>query len=196
VPPALRDSRLGTATTQLCESFSVATQALLARELGAAATTAGASAHGRGGGALTRRQRVRHLLSRALSVGALAATSVSALTLFNGRGVINSLTTDAAVRAVALDALPLVLVCQVLKGIAYPVNGALMGGLDWSMAAATMWLAQAACVCAVGLWGGEGPLSLRRLWASLVLLFLTQVVVGLVRIASGTGPWKALYARL
>ena len=87
------------------------------------------------------------------------------------------------------------LVCQVLKGLAYPVNGALMGGLDWSFAAATMWAAQAACVCAVAAWGGGAPLSLRRLWGALVLLFLTQVLVGIGRILSGRGPWEVLYAR-
>ena len=47
---------------------------------------------------------------------------VSLITLLNGRGVVHGLTTDATVRVAALEALPLVLVCQVLKGIAYPVR--------------------------------------------------------------------------
>ena len=38
-----------------------------------------------------------------------------------------------------LVVLPAVLAAQVLKGAAYPINGALMGGLDWSAAALSMW---------------------------------------------------------
>lgn len=56
------------------------------------------------------------------------------------------LTTSLEVRAAAVGVLPFVLACQVLKGLAYPLNGALMGGLDWSFSAASMWAAQIACL--------------------------------------------------
>ena len=91
--------------------------------------------------------------------------------------------------------LPAVLAAQVLKGAAYPINGALMGGLDWGAAAASMWAAQLSCVAAVAVWSRRGAvaLSLPNLWATFVLLFIVQCVSGLARILSGSGPWKLLY---
>ena len=35
------------------------------------------------------------------------------------------------IREASLKIFPVVLITQVLKGLAYPVNGVLMGGLDW-----------------------------------------------------------------
>ena len=52
--------------------------------------------------------------------------------------------------------MPLVLTCQVLKGVAYPVSGMLMGALDWRTSAVAMWVAQAASVVLVALWSGWG----------------------------------------
>ena len=52
-----------------------------------------------------------------------------------------------------------VLAAQVLKGAAYPINGALMGGLDWSAAALSMWLAQLSCVGAVAVWSRRGAVA-------------------------------------
>ncbi|KAL1519462.1 hypothetical protein AB1Y20_022983 [Prymnesium parvum] len=92
--------------------------------------------------------------------------------------------------------MPFVLACQTLKGLAYPLNGALMGGLDWGFSAAAMWAAQILCVSAVALLshGGRRPLSLYGLWGTLVLLFSVQIVSAALRMASGSGPWQALYA--
>ena len=86
---------------------------------------------------------------------------------------------------------------QALKGLAYPLNGALMGGLDWSFSAAAMWAAQLACVGSVGLLsqGGRNPLTLSGLWATLVLLFAVQIATAVGRILSGTGPWAVLRKR-
>ena len=58
-----------------------------------------------------------------------------------------------------LVVLPAVLAAQVLKGAAYPINGALMGGLDWSAAALSMWLAQLSCVGAVAVWSRRGAVA-------------------------------------
>ena len=38
---------------------------------------------------------------------------------------------------------------KVAKGLAYPVNGVIMGGLDWGFSTAAMWAANAACISIV-----------------------------------------------
>ena len=93
--------------------------------------------------------------------------------------------------------MPLVLGCQVLKGLAYPINGALMGALDWGASAVSMWVAQLSCVASIAVWSERGAraLTLNNLWSTLFLLFAVQCVVGLARIASGTGPWAVLYRK-
>jgi hypothetical protein len=80
----------------------------------------------------------------------------------------------------------------VLKGLAYPVSGALMGALDWRASAGAMVLAQVSTLVLVGLWSGGGKrvLQLNELWGALAVLFAVQIGAGLVRIASGTGPWR------
>ena len=40
---------------------------------------------------------------------------------------------------------------------------------------------------------GARPLTLNKLWGALAVLFATQVIAGLGRIASGTGPWSVLF---
>ena len=184
--------QLGVATTQLCESLAIAMQTLLARELG------GGGARGRDGrdgrDRALRAAASRHVVSRGLGVGALAAGALSLTTLFNRRRVVNGLTTIPEVRAAAAGVMPLVMLCQALKGLAYPVSGALMGALDWRASAAAMWSAQISCLVAIGVWsrGGARALTLNRLWASLAILFAVQIGAGLLRIASGRGPWAVL----
>jgi len=86
---------------------------------------------------------------------------------------------------------------KALKGIAYPVSGALMGALDWRWSAAAMLTAQICSISIMAFWSGGGArqLTLSQLWGSLAVLFTAQVVVGLARIASRTGPWRALRGR-
>ena len=177
--------QLGVATTQLCESAAVATQALLAAELGSDAPRP------------QKRAATHHLVTRGVSAGAVAATALSAVTWFNRGAVVSGLTTDPGVRALAGATMPLVLGCQVLKGLAYPINGALMGALDWGASAVSMWVAQLSCVASIAVWSERGAraLTLNNLWSTLFLLFAVQCVVGLARIASGTGPWAVLYRK-
>ena len=188
--------QLGVATTQLCESIAIATQTLLARELSLATKPPPAEGELEGDSA-ARRARVaaRHVVLRSLSFGAAVAGSVSLITLLNRRSVVDGLTTLTAVREAAYGVMPLVLVCQAIKGLAYPVSGALMGALDWGASATAMVFAQASSVLAVALWSGMGarPLTLNKLWGALAVLFATQVIAGLGRIASGTGPWSVLF---
>jgi Na+-driven multidrug efflux pump len=182
--------QLGVATTQICESLAIAMQTLLARELG----RGNALDDGSASGLKTRAPLVRHIVKRGLTVGLLTASSLASLTLVNRRGVICGLTTNPEVRAAAVSVLPFVLLCQALKGLAYPVNGALMGALDWSASAVAMWAAQLGCLLTVLLFsrGGTRVLSLNDLWTSLAVLFTMQIVVGLARMFSGRGPWAAL----
>ncbi|KAJ1459084.1 hypothetical protein M885DRAFT_554399 [Pelagophyceae sp. CCMP2097] len=171
--------QLGVATTQLCESAAVAIQALLAREAKLRVSPDRATAD-------AAMMRARYVVGRGVLVGGVISTSVSGFTYLTKESVVFALTTDAAVRAAALSIMPAVLLCQALKGLAYPINGALMGNLDWSFASVTMWLAQAGCAAVLL----SGPVSLSRLWASFVALFAIQCGAGALRIVSDTGPWR------
>ena len=190
--------QLGVATTQICEALAIAMQTLLARELGRAKAEAEEEDGGAGEkaakGSNARAPIVRHIVKRGLAVGMITASSLAFTTFLNRRSVVYGLTTSPEVRAAAVGVLPLVLLCQALKGLAYPVNGALMGALDWSASAASMWSAQLACLATVLVFsrGGQRVLSLNALWASLAVLFMAQIVVGFARIVSGKGPWVAL----
>ena len=115
---------LGVATTQLCEAAAVATQTLLAREFYA------------GGAVLNedRRRRAGRLVRLGVGAGLLCSSTLAVVTFLNRKAVIGGLTTDPAVRAACVGVFPLVMLCQIMKGVAYPVNGCLMGGLDWSAA--------------------------------------------------------------
>ena len=60
-----------------------------------------------------------------------------------------------------------------------------------------MWSAQLSCLGAVALWsrGGTLPMTLPDLWGTFIVLFVAQCVAGLVRIGSGTGPWRLLFQK-
>jgi Na+-driven multidrug efflux pump len=189
--------QLGVATTQLCESIAIATQALLAMEMGSSKPKTdgeGEDSLPPAEGLSMRGMAARHILSRALWSGGVIAGGLSLVTMLNRKGVVNGLTTIPEVRIAAYGVMPLVLLCQTLKGLAYPVNGALMGALDWRASAIAMWAAQGCSVLVMAAWsqGFARPLSLNKLWAALATLFATQVATGLIRIASRRGPWRLL----
>ena len=66
--------------------------------------------------------------------------------------------------------------------------------LDWRASAGSMWLAQGTTLLLVTLWGGGGAriLSLNELWSALALMFFAQIAAAIIRILSGTGPWRCL----
>ena len=81
----------------------------------------------------------------------------------------------------------------VIKGLAYPVNGIVMGGLDWKFTMSAMWVANIICVGMVKFWGrGGAPVSLNQIWCALAAFMGTQVVTGFLRFQSKTGVWKLL----
>lgn len=175
--------QLGFATTQICEAVAVAVQTLLAREL------ADTKSHD----PTTRAKLVRHLTNFSVGLGGLVATVLSLSTWWRREWIIKSLTTNLDIQAAATGIFPVVLLTQVLKGLAYPVNGILMGGLDWFFSMAAMWMANLACVGYIWFLKRSGAaVSLGQIWWALAAFMGTQVVTGVVRYQSKTGVWKAL----
>eukprot|EP00962_Isochrysis_galbana_P040006 scaffold14464_cov108-Isochrysis_galbana.AAC.2 len=136
------------------------------------------------------RANARHVLRRGLLLGLGLATALSLITwAFRGMAV-GALTSSAEVRAAAVAVMPLVLVTQVIKGLAYPSNAMLMGGSDWLASTLAMWASSALLVRLL-----SSPTSgsgLMDVWAALAACFAMQVVTALGRVASRTGPWRVL----
>jgi hypothetical protein len=87
------------------------------------------------------------------------------------------------------------MVTQILKGLAYPVNGIIMGGLDWKFTMLAMWLANFICVGMIQFWArGGGVVTLGNIWWALAAFMGTQVVTGALRFSSKTGIWRILRA--
>jgi len=179
--------QLGFATTQICESVAVAVQTLLAREIAGGGNDVGKPIEQH-----RRAKRVRHLIDGSILVGGLVAGSLSALTFFQKESVLRGLTTDSSIREASRIIFPAVLVTQVLKGLAYPVNGIIMGGLDWKFTMAAMWLANFVCVGMVRFWAKNNTMTLGKIWWSLAAFMGSQVVTGAVRFQSKTGVWNIL----
>ena len=108
--------QLGFATTQICEAIAVAVQTLLAREL------ADTTSHSK----QTRSALLRHLISISTTFGGGVATLLSISTFLRRDWILSGLTTSGAVQSAAAHIFPVVLLTQVLKGLAYPVNGIIM----------------------------------------------------------------------
>lgn len=187
--------QVGFATTQLCESIAIAVQSLIARELGVlkAATLASASGTASIREVEEARGNLWHLIKRGCVLGAMVSGGLSVVTLCSKSTVMRGLTSDLSVQATALAVFPLVMACQVNKGLAYPVNGIIMGGLDWGFSTVTMWLANVICIGLLLLWSPHVGLS--ELWTALSVFMAIQWVSGVIRFASGTGVWKLLRER-
>jgi len=174
--------QLGFATTQICEAVAVAVQTLLAREL-ADTKTHSPSVRAKG---------VRHLINGSMLIGGGVASLLSLTTFLQKNNVLQGLTTNLAVRDVASSIFPAVLATQVLKGLAYPVNGIIMGGLDWKFTMLAMWVANFACVGIVQSFAFKGAITLNKIWWALAVFMGAQVATGIVRFQSKTGVWKVL----
>jgi putative MATE family efflux protein len=180
--------QLGFATTQICEAVAVAVQTLLAREMADTDTHSPA----------VRSALIGHLIQVSIVLGGSVATILSLSTWWRRDAILASLTSSKAVQAAAAGIFPAVLTTQVLKGFAYPVNGIIMGGLDWFFTMLVMWLANFACVGLIrgfaqqGLAGAGASVTLGQIWWALAVFMGTQVVAGLLRVQSKTGVWKVL----
>jgi len=174
--------QLGFATTQICEAVAVAVQTLLAREI----------ADDRSKLPGVKARNVRHLINGSVLVGGAVALTLSTVTFLQRGSVLKGLTSSLDVRRAAEVIFPAVLVTQVMKGFAYPVNGIVMGGLDWKFTMIAMWAANFVCVGMLKLYGGT--MTLNRIWWALAAFMATQVVTGIIRFQSRTGVWKLLKA--
>lgn len=175
--------QLGFATTQICEAVAVAVQTLLAREL------ADTTSHSE----FVRARIVRHLINTSMLIGGGVAALLSLTTFFQRDSVLRSLTTNEAIRDASRKIFPAVLLTQVFKGLAYPTNGIIMGGLDWVFTMIAMWAANIVCVGMVkGFSMGGNIVSLGQIWWALAAFMATQVVTSIFRFQSKTGVWQVL----
>jgi putative MATE family efflux protein len=111
--------QLGFATTQICEAVAVAVQTLLARELADKSTHRPA----------VRSRLIRHLISTSVGIGGAVASILSLSTYWRRHWILKGLTTNASVQAAAASIFPVVLLTQVLKGMAYPVRSPQCGNM-------------------------------------------------------------------
>ena len=165
---------LGFATSQLCESILIAAQALLARDMPLQ----------------TQQKKVAaaHVITRAIQAGVVISSLLSIITVLNKEKVISSMTSSLAVRQMATQAMPIVLIAQVFKCLSSSTGGILLGGLDWNWSTASMSIAALLCVILTKILPG----SLTSIWIALATFMATQLVVATYRIFSNKGPWKDL----
>jgi Na+-driven multidrug efflux pump len=132
------------------------------------------------------------LINTSILIGGGVAGLLSLTTYFQRDSILKGLTTNPAIRSAAAGIFPVVLVTQTLKGLAYPVNGIVMGGLDWIFSMIAMWAANFACVGLIKGFALKGPVTLNLIWWGLAAFMGTQVVTSMIRFESKTGVWKIL----
>ena len=108
---------LGFATSQLCESISIAAQALIARDIPLDTPR--------------KKAATAHIIMRGIQLGIIVSGILAMTTIFNQDNMLNSMTTSPEVRAAAATVMPVVLATQIFKGLSYSTGGILLGGLDW-----------------------------------------------------------------
>ena len=165
---------LGFATSQLCESISIAAQALIARDMPLDTPR--------------KRAATAHVIMRGLQLGVLVSAVLAVATIYNQNGVLKGMTASAEVRAAAAAVMPVVLLTQIFKGLSYSTGGILLGGMDWLWSTAGMVVASVACIGVVV----ALPNSLWNIWVALAVFMGTQVLCAGLRLLSGEGPWKGL----
>ena len=165
---------LGFTTSQICESISIAAQSLIARDMPLT----------------TKKKKIiaSHIISRSLLSGILVSGTLTLSLILNQAGVMDQMTKSPEVRALAVSVMPIVLIAQILKGVSSSTVGILMGGLDWTWSTAGMATASIICIGLLKLL----PPSLASIWISLSMFMATQLVFGILRIYSNSGPWKGL----
>lgn len=166
--------QLGNATSQVAESLATSTQVALAREWRSDGRRWSSAA--------------RFIVSWGLWAGLFMGLILSLATAVFQEPLLRVMTSDVAVRAAASKAMPFVLLAQVAKASAYPVNGSLMGFLDWRFLTLSLWIASFASVAVAQMYRS----SLSGLWLSLSVFFGAQCALGLIRMGSRTGPWTRL----
>eukprot|EP00316_Scyphosphaera_apsteinii_P000612 CAMPEP_0119330032 /NCGR_PEP_ID=MMETSP1333-20130426/77330_1 /TAXON_ID=418940 /ORGANISM="Scyphosphaera apsteinii, Strain RCC1455" /LENGTH=553 /DNA_ID=CAMNT_0007339309 /DNA_START=116 /DNA_END=1774 /DNA_ORIENTATION=- len=190
---------LGVLLSQTCEAIAIATQTLLARTMGAlrVASSVGRNSSASGGAVgcgvnstVALRDDAWHVMKLAGLLGGSIAGSLTVVTAIRPAVVVGGLTTDAAVRDACMSILTPVLCCQLFKGLAFPANAVVMGGLDWRFASIGIWLGSLLCL---GLVHARTPPSLFTIWIGLSAFMASQTLLSVGRFFSGTGPWALLF---
>jgi Na+-driven multidrug efflux pump len=145
------------AGSQLCEAISIASQALIARNV--PFTTE------------SRRAAARHVIHRSVTLGGVITTTLAMLTLLFQNRILGTLTKSPDVATAAAAVMPIVVATQVFKGLGYSTGGILLGGLDWAWSSLC---AQLSAVLCMGLLLVLPP-TLRSIWLGLATLMATQV---------------------
>ena len=148
---------LGFATSQLCESVSIAAQSLLARDVPFNTTR--------------KQTAAKHVIKRSMQLGLLSSVTLTVVTLINQKNILAKMTSNAEVRAAAAAIMPVVLATQIFKSLAYSTNGVLLGGLDWIYSSVGM---TAAAAVLIGLLKAL-PNSLWNIWVALLAFMAGQV---------------------
>lgn len=171
--------QLGFAITLLCESVTVATQSLLSREIGNKSRPK-----------VVRSAAINHIMNGSVMTGVVLSLCVSLVSYMRRTSYLSAMTTSLEVREAAWVVFPAFLLTQVLKGVAHPVSGIIMGGLDWKFSMLSTWIANAVCIGTLQL--GSSPVTVARIWIAWAAFMTTQAITGLVRVKSRTGVWKTL----
>ena len=135
---------------------------------------------------------VKHLINGSIILGGGVAAILSFTTYLQQDSILMGLTTNAEVRSAAALIFPMVLATQTAKGLCYPVNGVIMGGLDWKYTMVAMWVANFACVGLIKYFSLRGAVTLNQVWTALFVFMAAQLVTGVARYRSKTGVWKIL----
>lgn len=188
-----------------CEGIAIANQSLLSRILSSAdATTKGTPDD-------TKKEVVRHLVKRSCQVGVLSSVIMSMLVYAFWNNIISTFTTSPAIQAAAATTLPFFLLAQseemrrrffgvsklvnanssfyfniVVKGFSLPMNGIIMGGMDWSAAMWSMCASNVACFLVLKL----KEESAKMLWMAWVASYAAQGLVLFIRYKSRTRLWS------
>ena len=166
--------QIGMWITFLAEGISIATQALLSRYM-SDETVDGYST-------------CRFIVHRSFQMGALVAGLSSSLIFIFRKQIISVFAKNSEISSSCHGALPLFLVAQVAKGFAFPMNGIIMGGMDWSTSMWGMCFANLSCFVSLRFFGQ----SIQGLWVAWAAYYLAQGLIGFLRYKSGTGVWKRL----
>jgi Na+-driven multidrug efflux pump len=169
---------LGFATSQLCEAVSIAAQALLARDVPFNTSE--------------KKEAAEHVIHRSLLLGLVVSSTLAFAVLSNQEAWIAKLSKSPEVQAAALKIMPVVLITQLFKGLAYSTGGILLGGKDWFWSSLGMINAALVVLVSTTLIGARASLNLWNIWLVLCAFMATQVATSLTRILSGTGPWANL----
>lgn len=75
-----------------------------------------------------------------------------------------------------------------VKGFSFPINGVMLGGMDWRFTMIITWLANAMCFVTLKV----GSPGVSRIWLAWTAFYGMQAVCGFLRYAKRGGVWKKL----